>query len=355
MFYRQTSGSDYLPGYGPDDIIVSAGSKQLHYSAVLALCDPGDEVIIISPHWVSYPDVVRMAGAVPVFVSATAEEGFVPPVERIAEAITERTRLIFLNSPNNPTGQTWPHENINALSELVLSHDDLYLLSDEIYAELTFGSTMHISPVIHSERMRRRTILTTGLSKAWSMGGWRIGYAGIADGAVMSAVRRITANTISSVASVTQDAAVHALEDRVHVSGMRADFSKRAALVSGRLNRMGLATHAPHGAFYAFADVSCLFGAEVAGRRLESSADVAWAMLHEAHVAGVAGKAFGDDTHVRFSYVRSGDELTAACDALEAFVLRYQRASAPAASTALADAAALATDAPVSLIPSHVE
>ncbi len=355
MFYRQTAGNDYLPCYGPGDIIVSAGSKHLHYSTVLSLCDPGDEVIIFSPYWVSYPDVVRLAGAVPVVVSATAQEGFVPPIERIAEAITERTRLIFLNSPNNPTGQTWPRENVEALCELVLSHDDLYLLSDEIYAEVTFGQTLHTSPVIHSEKMRRRTILCTGLSKAWSMGGWRIGYAGVADGALMSALRRVAANTISCVASITQDAAVGALEDRIRLSEMRTDFSRRAALVAGRLNRMGLSTLAPHGAFYSFADVSCLFGAEVAGRRLENSADVAWAMLHDAHVATVAGRAFGDDAHVRLSFVRSGDELEAACDALEAFVLRNQRARTAAASTATASDAVLTAEDPVSLIPSHVE
>ncbi|MCH7549576.1 MAG: pyridoxal phosphate-dependent aminotransferase [Candidatus Krumholzibacteriota bacterium] len=325
MFYHQTSGAEYVPSYGPGDIVVSVGSKHLQYSSVLALCNPGDEVIVISPYWVSYPDVIRLAGATPVVVPTHAEEGFLPPIERIAAAITDRTRLIFLNSPSNPTGQVWPHEHINALCELVLSHDDLYVLSDEIYGELLFGESVHISPVTHSERMRRRTILSTGLSKAYSMGGWRIGYAAIADAALMSAVRKVGANTISSAPSMTQQAAVHALEARGRVSEMRVDFERRAKHLVDRLNNMGLDTLPPQGAFYAFADVSSLFGAKIAGRTLETNADVALAMLRDSHVAAVSGRAFGDDHHVRFSYVRTLPELDAACDALEAFVLRHRR------------------------------
>jgi aspartate aminotransferase len=321
--------------YQPSEIVVGVGSKQLQYNAVLTLCDPGDEVVLLAPYWVSYPDVVRLADAKPVVVPSGVGEGFVPSVERIAGAITERTRLIFLNSPNNPTGQLWDARQIESLCELVLERDDLYLLSDEIYGQIVFGDATHASPAVHSPRMRERVILTGGLSKAYSMGGWRLGHACVADIAIREALLRVGANTISSAPSVTQDAALMALGAWERVEEMRADFERRAAVLDRRLNGMGLPTLSPQGAFYAFADVSSLFGAEVGGRALRSTRDVAWAFLEDASVASVAGEAFGDDRHVRLSFVRPPAELEAACDALEAFVLRCRRAdSAVIAATA---------------------
>jgi aspartate aminotransferase len=308
--------------YDPADVVVSVGSKHLQYSAVLAMCDTGDEVILNAPYWVSYPDMVRLAGAEPVVVPSRADEGFVPPIDRIAAAITNRTRLIFLNSPNNPTGRVWSAGQIASLCELVLSHDDLYLLSDEIYGQLVFDGATHVSPSVHSREMRERVILTTGLSKAYSMGGWRVGYAIVPDADIRDALVRIGANTISSAPSMTQEAAVHALGAWDRVEEMRADYESRAALMYKRLNGMGLPTLRPQGAFYAFADVSPLFGSVVHGRTLRTSIDVAWAFLEDAAVASVAGAAFGLDGYIRFSFVRPLNELQAACDALEAFVLR---------------------------------
>jgi aspartate aminotransferase len=320
--------------YDPSEIVVSVGSKHLQYSAVLALCDPGDEVILQAPYWVSYPDMVRLAGAKPVVVPSYADEGFVAPVERIAAAITPLTRIVFLNSPNNPTGRAWTSRQLAELCDLVLAHEDLYLLSDEIYGRLLFDGAAHFSPSLHSREMRDRVILTDGLSKAFSMGGWRVGFACVPDALVRDAFVRIGANTISSVPSVTQDAAVHALEAEERVEEMRLDFERRAALMDRRLNDMGLRTLTPQGAFYAFADVGSLFGVEIGGRVLRTTKDVAWAFLEDAGVASVAGEAFGDDRHVRLSFVRPLDELEAACDALEAFVLRCRRPSAVAAPVA---------------------
>lgn len=314
--------------YDPSEVVVSAGSKHLQYSAVLGLCEPGDQVILQAPYWVSYSDMVRLAGAEPVVVPASAEEGFVPPVQRIADAITGRTRLIFLNSPNNPTGRVWNAEQIDSLCELVLSRDDLYLLSDEIYGLIVFGAVRHISPALHSPEMRDRVILTSGLSKAYSMGGWRLGFAFVTDLRLRDAIVRVGANTISCPPSITQDAAVHALEARDRVEEMRTDFERRAALMDKRLNAMGLPTLPPQGAFYAFADVSSLFGTEIGDRTLHTTHDVAWAFLEDAGVASVAGEAFGDRQHVRFSFVRPLEELQRACDALEAFVLRCRRLDA---------------------------
>ena len=317
-----TCGND--PTYDPDEVIVSAGSKFLLYSAVLATCDQDDEVILLAPYWVSYPDLVRLAGARPVVVQSTREEGFIPPIERIARAVNDRTRLIFVNSPANPTGQVWSQGQLKALSDLVLSHDDLYLVSDEIYGLIVFGKNMHYSPASFSEEMRRRTILTSGLSKAYSMGGWRIGFAAVADEQIRAAMLRIAANTISSVPSVTQDASVHAFKAWKRVAKMRADFERRAAVMDRRLNGMGLNALAPKGAFYVFADVSSLFGAAVNGRSLQSAGDVSMAILEEANVASVAGEEFGNDSHIRLAFVRPVPELERACDALEAFVSRFR-------------------------------
>jgi aspartate aminotransferase len=289
------------------------------------LCDPGDEVVLLAPYWVSYPDMVRLVGATPVVVPSTAGEGFVPPIERIADAITDRTRLVFLNSPCNPTGRVWEPRRIEQLCDLILAHEDVVLLSDEIYGQVVFGGAKHVSPAVHSPRMRERLVLTGGLSKAYSMGGWRIGHACVADADIRDALARVGANTISCAPSVTQDAAVAALDAWERVEAMRADFERRAALLARRLNAMGLPTLPPQGAFYAFADVTCLLGARAGGRTLRTTGDVAWAFLEDARVASVAGDAFGDDGHVRFSFVRPEAELEAACDALEAFVLRHVR------------------------------
>jgi len=314
--------------FDPADVVVSVGSKHLQYSSVLAMCDPGDEVLVQAPYWVSYPDMIRLAGAEPVVVPSCADEGFVPPIDRIANAITDRTRLIFLNSPNNPTGRVWSASQVASLCDLVLSRENLYLLSDEIYGQLVFGDATHVSPAVYSREMRDRVILTSGLSKAYSMGGWRVGYAIVTDGEIREALARIGANTISSAPSMTQDAAVHALGASERVEAMRADFESRAALMHSRLNAMGLPTLTPQGAFYAFADVSSLFGSAVEGRTIRGSDDVAWAFLVDAGVASVAGAAFGDDRHVRFSFVRPLEQLQAACDALEAFVLRCRQPEA---------------------------
>jgi len=329
MLYRQSSVSSYYPSYSPDDIVISAGSKHLQYSAVLSLCDPGDEVILFSPYWVSYPDVVRMAGAVPVVVPSASEDGFVPPVERIAAAITDRTRLIILNSPSNPTGQLWSAQLVDGLCDLVLAHDGIYLLSDEIYAQLVYGDAVHHSPVAYSREMRDRTIVTTGLSKAFSMAGWRVGYAAVSDCDVRSAMLRVGSNTISCVSSVIQAAAVAAFDDRARLDEMRIDFEDRARLMQRRLREIGIPAMPPQGAFYIFADVSGLFGRTLGSRTLRTTRDVSMALLERARVASVAGEAFGDNRHIRFSFVRPLDELEAACEAIESFVGDCTRSKSP--------------------------
>jgi len=326
-FYDQTGGNDHLPCFGPNEVLVGAGSRHLQYTAIQALCDPGDEVLLFAPYWESYLDRVQMADATPVVVSAGPETGFIPSIDDIEAAITERTRLVFLNSPANPTGRVWTRSQIGELCELILAHDGVYLVSDEIYAGLVFDGARHVSPVTYSERMRARTILTSGLSRTHAMGGWRVGYAAIADRELMAGMRRIAASTISCLPSIIQDAAVHALEDRSHVCGMRIEFERRARRFNHRLNAMGLPALPTQGGFHAFADVSSLFGAEVHGKPMHTSLDVARALLADARVACVAGEAFGDPGHIRFSFVRPLTELDAACDAIEAFVLRHRSAA----------------------------
>ncbi len=311
----QGCGNDLF--YSPYEIIVSSGSKHLLYSTVLSLCNPGDEVILLAPYWVSYPDICKLADAKPIIVSAGVEENFIPPAERIEKSISNKTRLIFLNSPNNPTGQVWNLKQIKALADVILNYNNIYLLSDEIYGLITFEDTPHISPATLSDEMKERTIVTNGLSKAYSMGGWRIGFAATSNIDIMDSLLKIAANTISSVPSITQDASINAFKAWDRVEKMRKDFQSRANVIHNRLNEIGLRTVSSKGAFYVFPDVSKLFGKKINGKTIKNSTDVSKVILEFAHIASVPGIAFGNDNHIRLSFVRKVSEIEEACDALE--------------------------------------
>lgn len=309
--------------YNSNQIIVSTGSKHLLYSTILALCNPKDEVILQAPYWVSYPSMVSLADAKPIVVKATVDEDFIPPAESIERAITDRTRLVFLNSPNNPTGQMWDNKQLKELLDVIIPHKNLYLLSDEIYGLISFDNFKHFSPAVFSEEAKERVILTSGLSKAYSMGGWRIGFAAITNELLYDGILKIIANTISSTSSITQDASVHAFKAWERVESMRKEFQERRNVMVNRLNSMGLPTFKPKGGFYIFPEVSKFFGKTIKGKEITSSKDVSLAFLNHAQIASVPGSAFGDDNHVRFSFVRPLDELNEACDSLEAFTNKY--------------------------------
>jgi len=337
-FYDQTDGYAYLPSYGPEEIIVSTAPSHLQAAVAGALCRPGDEALLFAPYRESYPGMVRMAGATPVVVSAGSEAGFVPSVDAVEAALTTRTRLVFLNCPGNPGGRVWTRTQIGDLCDLVLAHDGLYLVSDETCAGFVYGEARHFSPVIHSERMRQRTIITSGVSRKRGSRGWRIGYAAIADTELMAGVRTAARRVVSSLPSATQGAAARALEDRARACAMRIEFERRAGHLTRRLCAMGLPTLPVQGGFYAFANVSSLFGAKIEGVTLQSARDVATALLGDARVASVAGECFGTPDYIRLPFVRPMEALDATCDAIEAFALRHRPAVLPAGVQSAGDA-----------------
>jgi len=294
--------------YEPDDVLVSCGAKHTLFNMAVAILNPGDEVLIPSPYWVSYPEQARLVGGVPVEVLTREGTGFDLDPERLAAAVTPRTKAIVLNSPNNPTGAVFSVEALEAVARLAVEAD-LLVVSDECYEALTFEGR-HVSIAALGPDVKARTLVINTCSKAYAMTGWRIGYAA-GPRALIRAMTDVQSQVTSNPSSVAQWAAVEALagpQDEVRT--MVAEFDRRRHLIVDGLNRLdGVACARPRGAFYAFANVSGLFGRSSAGAagttRLGGSLDVAAFLLEAARVAVVPGLDFGSDAHVRLSYATS--------------------------------------------------
>lgn len=316
----------------PDEVVVTNGAKQALYQAFQATCDPGDEVIVVGPYWVSYTEQARLAGAVPVVAPARDDDGFSLDPDAIRARITPRTRVINLNSPNNPTGAVYDRAALEAVARLAVEHD-LVLFSDEIYDKLVYDGARHVSPIAFGPEVRQRTVLFNGLSKAYAMTGWRVGYA-CAPAPVARAMVALQGHLTSNIASFVQRAAAAALEGSDDaVFSMVEAFDERRRFVVERLKRMpGVYLTPPRGAFYAFFDVSELFGHEFRGQAVRASSDLAQLCLEVARVAVVPGVAFGDDRYLRLSYAAGLDDLGRAMDRLEA--LFGELAGAPAGTRA---------------------
>lgn len=295
--------------YEPSQIIVTCGGKHALYNAFQVICDPGDEVIIPAPYWVSYPEMVKLADGVPVYVYADESTGFVPTIDAIREKITPRTRAIVVNSPCNPTGAVFPRKTLKEIAALALKHD-LYIISDEIYEKMVYDGHEHCSIASLSEEVKRRTILVNGVSKAYSMTGWRIGYAA-AERELVAAMTRIQDQSTSNPTSIAQKAALAALrapDDTVQQ--MVAAFAERRRAIVDGLNRIpGFRCTEPGGAFYAFPNVSALYGKRWGDRVINSSDDFAEYLLEVARVAVVPGSGFGADENIRLSYACSMDTI----------------------------------------------
>ncbi len=295
--------------YEPSQIIVTCGGKHALYNTFQVICDPGDEVIIPAPYWVSYPEMVKLADGVPVYVHADDSTGFVPTVDSIREKITPRTRAIVVNSPSNPTGAVFPRQTLKEIAALALKHD-LYIISDEIYEKMVYDGHEHVSIASLGEEVERRTILVNGMSKAYSMTGWRIGYAA-AERELVSAMTRIQDQSTSNPTSIAQRAALAALqapEDAVRQ--MVAAFAeRRRAIVDGLNSIPGFRCAEPGGAFYAFPNVSALYGRRWGDRILNNSDAFAEYLLETARVAVVPGSGFGADENIRLSYACSMDTI----------------------------------------------
>ena len=294
--------------YAPAQIVVSNGAKQSIANICLATLDPGDEVIILAPYWVSYADIVTMAGGKAVEVGAGIDQDYKVTPAQIEAAITERTKLVLFSSPCNPTGSVFTHAELAAIARMLAAHEGIYVISDEIYEHINFGEK-HVSIGTFPE-IKDRVITVNGFSKGFAMTGWRLGYMG-APGEIAEACTKIQGQVTSGANSFSQHAGAFALEaDLGPTIEMRQAFERRRELVIGLLENIpGLKVNRPQGAFYIFPNASAFFGKGTGAYRIESSDDLCEYLLQEAHVACVAGSAFGAPDCFRLSYAAAEDQL----------------------------------------------
>ena len=296
--------------YKPSQIIVSNGAKHSCYNAILATCQPGDEVIIPAPYWLSYPEMVRLAGAEPVFVPTREENNWKMTPEEFESAMTPRTKMVIINSPGNPTGSVYSRSELEALVEIAAT-EDIFILSDEIYEKLTYDGAEHVSVASLSKTAYDLTITINGFSKAYAMTGWRLGYLAAPE-PVARAIDAIQSHSTSNPCSFAQKGGLAALKgDQSAVEDMRAEFDLRRQYMVDRLKSIARVTVVePKGAFYALANISKLG---------LSSTNFAEKLLSKHHVAVVPGIAFGDDRTIRLSYATGLDIIKKGLDRLEEF------------------------------------
>lgn len=294
--------------YPFDQIVVSTGAKHAIMNTVLALINPGDEVIIPTPYWVSYSEMVKLAEGVPVFVHTTVENDFKPSVEQIKAAITPRTRLFMFSSPCNPTGSVFSKEELKAMADLFAQYSDIYIIADEIYEHITFEGK-HES-IAQFPEIFERVITVNGVSKGFAMTGWRIGYIGAAKW-IAEACEKIQGQFTSGTCSIAQRAALAAITtDLKPTFDMREQFRKRRDLVLELMKEIpGFKLNKPTGAFYVFPDVSYYFGKSFEGKIISDAQELCMFLLNHAHVSLVTGEAFGNGNYIRFSYAASEENL----------------------------------------------
>lgn len=297
--------------YDPDQIVVSTGAKQSVMNAVMSLVGPGDEVVIPAPYWVTYAEQVRMSGGRPVIVPSSIEEDWKAPVNRIAAAITPRTRLLIFSSPCNPSGSVLTPDELMDLAAVVAKHDQLFVISDEIYEHIVFNGS-HLS-FASLPGMKDRTITVNGLSKAFAMTGWRVGYLG-APAWIAKACSKVQGQFTSGTNSIAQRVAIACMQaDPGTLSDMRVNFQHRRDLMLKELEQVpGWRCNRPEGAFYLLPDVSASLGRTINGRRITTSNDLCMYLLEEAGVSLVDGEAFGASRTLRISYAAADEKLKTA-------------------------------------------
>jgi len=304
--------------YSPDQIIVNIGGKHSIYEAMQAVLDPGDEVILPTPYWVTYPETIKLAGAKAKIIQTDKSTGYKMTPTQLRNAITEKTAMLVINSPNNPGGFTYTSDEQKALAK-VLEGTDVCVISDEIYEKLIFGKTEFVSFASLSEDAYNRTLTMNGFSKTFSMTGWRLGYtAGPLN--VIKAMGRLQSHMTSNCVTFCQYAAITALGAPAHeaIEKMRQQFERRGKYMAQRLNSIeGVECSEPTGAFYCFPDVSSHYGRNINGAKITGSMDFAQALLEQANVAVVPGLPFGCDNNVRLSFACSLEQITKGLDRLE--------------------------------------
>jgi len=317
--FARENGLDYEPA----EIMASTGGKQVLYNALMATVNPGDEVIIVAPYWVSYPDMVRLAGGTPVIVAAPMADGFKLTAAALEVAISERTKWVILNSPSNPSGAGYSRTEMAALAAVLLRHPQVWVMSDDIYEHIAYAPFEFCTPAEVEPRLKARTLTVNGVSKAYAMTGWRIGYA-VGPAPLIRAMTTIQSQSTTNPCSISQAAAVAALEGpQDYIAEAGAAFRRRRDLVVARLNAVpGLVCPEPEGAFYVFPSIADLVGSCTGdGRTIVTDADFGGALLDAEGVAVVFGDAFGMSPHFRISYAAADEVLIAACDRIERFCI----------------------------------
>lgn len=292
--------------YSVNEITVSGGAKQSLFNAIMALVNPGDEVIFSSPYWVSYPEMVSLAEGKSVIIETKTEDGFRISGKKLEDAITDKTKLIILCNPSNPTGAAYNKDELEELAEVIIKHD-LYVLSDEIYEKLVYDDFKFYSFAQIKPGIKERVLIVNGLSKSYSMTGWRLGYAA-GDQKIIAAMNKIQSHTTSHASSISQEAAVEALNGpQIMLEKMLSELiERRNYLYNELISISGIKCHKSEGAFYLFPEITSLYNKQL---KIESSLDLAMYLLKEALIAVVPGNAFGAEGFIRISYATSMDNL----------------------------------------------
>jgi len=295
--------------YKPSQIVVSTGAKQCLANVALAMLNPGDEVIFLAPYWVSYKEIAKMAGGVPIEVHTTIENNFKITPAQLEAAITSKTKMVWFNTPCNPSGSIYSKAELEALAVVLRKHPHIFILSDEIYEYINFTNE-RVTSIAEIDGLYERTITVNGMSKAFAMTGWRIGYMGAPEW-ISKACAKVQGQVTSGTNAIAQRASIAALKaPKSKIQYMVDEFKRRRDLVLQLLNEIeGFKLNIPEGAFYVFPDISSFFGKTLRGRIINNASDFSLYLLEEAMVATVTGEAFGDANCIRFSYAASEKDL----------------------------------------------
>ncbi|KQC11859.1 MAG: hypothetical protein APR63_03805 [Desulfuromonas sp. SDB] len=302
--------------YQLENVAIASGCKHAIYNSLLSICNPGDEVIIPVPYWVSYPYLVKLAGAKPVYLE-TKDRGFLVDPQRLSSMITSKTKALFLNSPSNPVGNVYPRDHLIKIWEVVKSHPDLFIISDEIYDHIVFDDLQHISIASVDPQAKQRTIIVNGVSKTYAMTGWRIGW-NVAESDIINNSVKIQSHTTSCACSISQWAALEAVTGNQDcINQMSSAYQKRKNLLLNKLKSIDHLEAAPiQGAFFAWLDISW-FLEKCTNSKIKSGLDLTDYLLEQKHLAVVPGNAFGDDYAIRISYAVSESDLSEGIKRLE--------------------------------------
>lgn len=307
--------------YEPTQVIVSNGAKQCLFNALYSLLDPGDEVLIPTPYWVSYPELVKLCGGKPVFVSTKQEDEFKLKAENILPLINDKTKVLIINSPNNPTGSVYTRDDLEKIAQIAIEKG-IFVISDEIYEKLIYDGQKHTS-IASIKNMQARTLVVNGVSKAYAMTGWRIGYAAGPEN-LIKAMTNLQSHTTSNANSIAQKASLEALKNKIQekiINEMVNEFSKRRLNMVAGINKIeGASCRLPKGAFYVMMNITDTIGKQIDDKRIKDSISFSEVLLEKYEVAVVPGIAFGADDFVRLSYATSMENINKGLNRIEEFI-----------------------------------